>query len=236
MQVEQEAVRSLPAVIEAAAKSPLGLMALMVVLIAALGYAFFKEAPPRLKAIMFLVLFAGVAGFGFAVSRTIGSPASSQSSPPAGSVTPPSAPPPQSTPPNTTLGPAAPPQLNPDVGNTGRGPVATRRDPRATAWETDGEAFEEKTTGDHHCPDPLKGIFSCQGEPTRTNYRITLEVNSTHRLSSPRLECVDGPCPFSSTNFVRVSDDGRKAEASFDVWSRPTRWRLTAKQEKLVVR
>src|SRR3972149_4808045 len=120
MQVEQEAVRSLPAVIEAAAKSPLGLMALMVVLIAALGYAFFKEAPPRLKAIMFLVLFAGVAGFGFAVSRTIGSPASSQSSPPAGSVGPPSAPPPPPPPP-----PAPPP--HPNARASGAAPTQSRR-------------------------------------------------------------------------------------------------------------
>ena len=229
MQVEQQAVQSLPGVIEAAAKSPLGVMALMAILIAAIAYTFFKEASSALKSIIFLVLFAGVVGFGFSVSKSLGSAASggiqSKPSVPASSSNPA---PPTATPAESKVEKPLPePRSDAPGGRTGAGP---KSEAVVTRWEPDGEVFDEKTTSDHHCSS------NCQGEPTRTNYRISIDVDASHRLSSPRLVCAAGACEWSSNNFARIAADGRRVEGSFDVWGRPTRWRLAATQEKLVTK
>jgi len=68
-QAFETAIKTLPAIIEQASKSPLGIFALMIVLISALGYIFFKSAGPKVKVPIFLVMFAGVTAYGVAISR-----------------------------------------------------------------------------------------------------------------------------------------------------------------------
>ncbi len=69
-----------PRIIEAAARSPLGVLALMVMAVAATGIVLFRDAAEWVRLIVFGLLFAGAAGFGSAVlrqrtSRTVGAPA-----------------------------------------------------------------------------------------------------------------------------------------------------------------
>jgi hypothetical protein len=79
------------------------------------------------------------------------------------------------------------------------------------------------TTADHHCEN------NCRGEPTRTNYSIRIKANPGEILRNPKLKCLAGPCGgWNALNFLTISDNGREARASFDVWSHPTTWRLTA--------
>ncbi|HMN74924.1 MAG TPA: hypothetical protein PKC97_02585 [Burkholderiaceae bacterium] len=62
--------KSLPDIIKAAAQSPLGILALLVVALAILAYVFFARASARVRVGIFVLLFAGVAGFGVAVLRS----------------------------------------------------------------------------------------------------------------------------------------------------------------------
>ena len=57
------------AIIESASKSPLGILALMILLLGTLGYFFFKDADAKIKSAMFLAMLAGVVGYGVAISR-----------------------------------------------------------------------------------------------------------------------------------------------------------------------
>ncbi|ETR65797.1 MAG: hypothetical protein OMM_05916 [Candidatus Magnetoglobus multicellularis str. Araruama] len=82
-------------------------------------------------------------------------------------------------------------------------------------------------TGDHHCES------DCRGEPTRTNYVLTLKARPGHILRNPKVRCEGEGCGWSRTLFITVGDDGREARASFDVWSRPTRWTISAESFKL---
>jgi hypothetical protein len=94
------------------------------------------------------------------------------------------------------------------------------------------EIWVEKVTGDHHCSS------NCKGEPTRTNYTMKLETrdNSGRLLSSedgylkePKLNCVDGPCGgWHEIKELRLISQ-TVAYGSWDVWTRPTKWRLSAK-------
>lgn len=69
-------------VIKAAASSTLGVLSLMCLILAVIALAFFKAAPVKVRAIVFALLFFGVAGFAYAVLNT------SSSSPTAAAVTP----------------------------------------------------------------------------------------------------------------------------------------------------
>ena len=64
-----DAVQHLPAIIEQAAKSPLGLIALMVMALAGMAFVFFKTASERTRVGIFLLLLAGVAAFSAAAMR-----------------------------------------------------------------------------------------------------------------------------------------------------------------------
>lgn len=61
---------NVPEIIGAAAKSPLGLFALMILVLAFLGFFFFREAAERTRIAMFVLMFVGVASFGVAIFRT----------------------------------------------------------------------------------------------------------------------------------------------------------------------
>ena len=54
-------------IIEAASKSPLGILALMILVLGSLGFYFFKDADAKIKAVMFLAMLGGVIGYGAAV-------------------------------------------------------------------------------------------------------------------------------------------------------------------------
>lgn len=67
--MELTAIEHMPAIIEQAAKSPLGLFALMVIALSILGFFFFRGAAERTRVAMFVLLFIGVASFGVAAMR-----------------------------------------------------------------------------------------------------------------------------------------------------------------------
>jgi hypothetical protein len=67
--MELTAIEHIPAIIEQAARSPLGLFALMVIALSILGFVFFRGAAERTRIAMFVLLFIGVASFGVAAMR-----------------------------------------------------------------------------------------------------------------------------------------------------------------------
>src|SRR2546427_10362924 len=64
-------IESAPNIIQEAAKSPLGLFALMILTLSVLGFFFFRNASERTRTTMFVLMFIGVASFGFATVRTM---------------------------------------------------------------------------------------------------------------------------------------------------------------------
>ncbi len=97
-------------------------------------------------------------------------------------------------------------------------------------WKQIGTVQGDKSTSNHHCSS------NCSGEPTRTNYRIAVSTDDFNqpklgdrKLLNPKLVCISGPCgAWNQVLNVSVSEDSLKANASFDVWSHPTNWTLTA--------
>lgn len=61
--------KTLPDIIKAAAQSQLGILALLVVALSMLAYVFFAKATVKVRVGIFVLLFAGVIGFGVAVLR-----------------------------------------------------------------------------------------------------------------------------------------------------------------------
>jgi hypothetical protein len=57
-------------IIESASKSPLGILALMILVLGGIGYIFFKKANAKTKAVMFVLMLGGVVGYGTAISRS----------------------------------------------------------------------------------------------------------------------------------------------------------------------
>lgn len=93
------------------------------------------------------------------------------------------------------------------------------------------EVGQERTTGDHHCES------DCEGEPTRTNYTLKLEPKSNGvRLTASdgylkdlKFQCMEGNCGgWNEVKEVRLLNKVT-GYASWDVWTRPTRWRLSGK-------
>ena len=60
---------NIPQIIEQAAKSTLGVFSLMIIALSIIAFVFFKRGSQRIKLSIFLLLFAGVACFGVAISR-----------------------------------------------------------------------------------------------------------------------------------------------------------------------
>ena len=54
-------------IIESASKSPLGILALMILVLGSLGVVFFKNADAKIKAVIYLAMLGGVIGYGVAV-------------------------------------------------------------------------------------------------------------------------------------------------------------------------
>jgi hypothetical protein len=68
-QVNQEAIKSVPEIIKAAAQSYLGILALMVLVIGVIAYLFFKESPHQIRVAIVVLMLGGVAAFGVAAMR-----------------------------------------------------------------------------------------------------------------------------------------------------------------------
>ena len=63
-------IQSAPEIIGQAAKSPLGIFALMILALSVLGFIFFRRSSERTRATIFMLMFIGVAAFGYATFRT----------------------------------------------------------------------------------------------------------------------------------------------------------------------
>ena len=61
------ALDNAPSIIEAAAQSTLGILALLVLTVGAIAYLFFRDSGDRVKVGVFSMIFVGAAGFGLAV-------------------------------------------------------------------------------------------------------------------------------------------------------------------------
>ncbi len=56
-------------IIQTASKSPLGILALMILMLGVVGYFFFKDADAKIKAVIYLAMLGGVIGYGVAISH-----------------------------------------------------------------------------------------------------------------------------------------------------------------------
>lgn len=65
-----QVLQSTPEIIEQAAKSPLGIFALMIIALSILGFFFFRTSSERTRIAMFVLMFIGVASFGIATLRS----------------------------------------------------------------------------------------------------------------------------------------------------------------------
>lgn len=75
------ALDNAPSIIEAAAQSTLGILALLILTVGAIAYLFFRESGDRVKVVIFSMIFVGAAGFGLVVlSESSGATAGTRSS------------------------------------------------------------------------------------------------------------------------------------------------------------
>jgi len=63
---------NIPEIITAAAKSTLGIFALMIIAIAILAFYFFRKSKDNIKVLIFLAMLLGVGLFGYAIVRQTG--------------------------------------------------------------------------------------------------------------------------------------------------------------------
>lgn len=87
------------------------------------------------------------------------------------------------------------------------------------------EVWQQLVTGDHSC------YSNCRGEPTRTNYSIRLDGSNWGNgfLKDLRLDCLEGPCGgWHERKEIKLLNS-KVGFASWDVWTAPTRWRLSGK-------
>jgi hypothetical protein len=124
----------------------------------------------------------------------------------------------------TTQGSSAPLQIAARELPVLVGEIEVEWEESYTAEGTPETVWRQLQTGDHNCES------NCGGEPTRTTYQLVLQVNSDASgvLRNARLDCLSGPCGgWNQKNRVEIT--GRtSAYASWDVWSHPTVWRLSA--------
>lgn len=67
--------KSIPEIIKQASQSQLGILALLIIVLFGLAFYFFRKAPVRWRALIFLVFFLGVAGYAWAITRVATKPA-----------------------------------------------------------------------------------------------------------------------------------------------------------------
>jgi hypothetical protein len=74
MYMAQNVVQSVPEIITAAAKSPLGVAALIIVALSLIGLAFFRNESANVKIAIYVLMFIGFICFGVALIRTSPAP------------------------------------------------------------------------------------------------------------------------------------------------------------------
>jgi len=97
-------------------------------------------------------------------------------------------------------------------------------------WKKISTIERMMSTGNHHCSN------NCRGEPTRTNYKMQVNLSDykeptigDRQLRGAKLECLSGPCGgWNKVYYAKTTENMQSAIASFDVWSKPTTWKLTA--------
>jgi hypothetical protein len=67
----EQLIARAPEIIEKAAQSPLGIFALMILVVGVLAVLFFQRAPVQVRVVIFSLIFGGVVAFGFAIAREI---------------------------------------------------------------------------------------------------------------------------------------------------------------------
>lgn len=70
-QPSDTAIKTLPEIIKQASQSPLGIFALMIVALSIMSYVFFTSARPKIKILIFFLMFSGVVAYGVAISRAV---------------------------------------------------------------------------------------------------------------------------------------------------------------------
>lgn len=63
--------QDVPLIIEAAAKSQLGVFSLAIIALSSIAYYFFRNAPWNIKLGVFIILFSGVSALGFSIIQNI---------------------------------------------------------------------------------------------------------------------------------------------------------------------
>ena len=69
VQVSSKELEQWPKIIEAASKTPLGIFALMLLLIAVLALAFFRKANAKYRMAVFLIMFLSLVLYGYTITR-----------------------------------------------------------------------------------------------------------------------------------------------------------------------
>jgi len=69
-----EAVKTVPEIIKQASSSPLGILALMLIILGILAYVFLKNAPVSVRVPIFIAMLAGVVLYGVAITRAHSGP------------------------------------------------------------------------------------------------------------------------------------------------------------------
>ena len=64
-----EGINSVPNIIKAAATSPLGIFAIMIICLGVLGFTFFNKANQYIKLLILLLFSGGVVAFGFSIKN-----------------------------------------------------------------------------------------------------------------------------------------------------------------------
>jgi hypothetical protein len=68
--------KSIPEIIKQASQSQLGILALLIIVLFGLAFYFFRKAPVRWRALIFLVFFSGVCVYAWEINRVAGRPVS----------------------------------------------------------------------------------------------------------------------------------------------------------------
>lgn len=119
--------------------------------------------------------------------------------------------------------------MRPYIGTIMKIVLGTSEDAPGKSWVHIQRIEKSLTTDNHHCSS------NCRGEPTRTGYTISLTApesrdRNPRMLRKPKLECRAGPCGGWNQVMLqpRIAPNGLSASTSFDVWSKPTTWILSA--------
>jgi hypothetical protein len=186
----EKQISNMSDVIKAASASPLGIIALSVILLSLLAFYFFRREHVNVKIGIFVSFALGISLLVFAMISKAGSTTDNFSSNP------------QHPQPEVEI------WANWTENQIRENPITQARDKRLTE--------------NHHCSS------DCQGEPTRTTYTLTLDKqNEKGSFRKAELKCLEGPCSFSHVKEIRTFNP-RLIVATFDVWSWPMTWELTA--------